>query len=79
VTSVGVVVAFTGCAEPRLSDLEVFYLGHLKNFYTIQYNCLLCNLELLLCVNAFIRPTVNVLHGCVLLALQNSPGSSTYR
>jgi len=19
-------------------DLEVFYLGHLKNFYTIQYN-----------------------------------------
>jgi len=21
-----------------LVDLEVFYLGHLKNFYTIQYN-----------------------------------------
>jgi len=21
-----------------LVDLEVFYLGHLKNFYTLQYN-----------------------------------------
>lgn len=24
--------------EETLVDLEVFYLGHLKNFYTIQYN-----------------------------------------
>jgi len=32
-------------------DLEVFYLGHLKNFYTIQYNTiqmLLLSLLLLL-------------------------------
>ena len=28
------------CPVPcfMLVDLEVFYLGHLKNFYTIQYN-----------------------------------------
>ena len=24
--------------KPDVNDLEVFYLGHLKNFYTIQYN-----------------------------------------
>ena len=26
------------CPRFMLVDLEVFYLGHLKNFYTIQYN-----------------------------------------
>ena len=25
-----------------LVDLEVFYLGHLKNLYTIQYNTMRC-------------------------------------
>ena len=27
-----------------LVDLEVFYLGHLKNFYTIQYNTIQYNI-----------------------------------
>ena len=31
-----------------LVDLEVFYLGHLKNFYTIQYNTKMIEFDLIL-------------------------------
>ena len=42
-----------------LVDLEVFYLGHLKNFYTIQYNTMhtlgMCRIQIF-----EIRPKLDV-------------------
>jgi len=46
-----------------LMDLEVFYLGHLKNFYTVQYNTT-CDRPLDMCLYAEIRVNINtkILH-----------------